>query len=478
MDRTYILTSDGELYHYGILGMKWGRRRYQNPDGSLTAAGKKRYDDEMSKVEAETKRLKAEQRNKTRTANKLNKLEAAKKELADLKKARKEKSPEELAKKAEKEAKKAEKKAEKAAEKEAKKTEKATKKAEEAIEDDNAKRERLLKAPNAKEVLANRHLFNDREIQSIRLRLNEERMIADLAPPEIDKGQRFVDKFAKTSNQISTVVESGSKAWNGVAKLYNSFFAEKTGVELPMISDKVKSATDKIKSKAEKIKADAELLKAQNELAEARKKDPNREKTADELFDEETRQLNRKVARQKAENSLAEEAARTVKAENTMAEQTSTRDKRLAAEAAKAKAEAMAAQRSERVKLVDSIASINADAHGTRQKPKRTTIDQDEYDFDYTPRNRNNTITENFLTTPSRQTQRQAQRQTSAGKSFVDQLDLGDFSYANLSSSVTRGALRSQVANQRAEAYARDYLKNHPNSSLSINDLVERYEGD
>lgn len=41
-----------ELYHHGILGQRWGIRRYQNPDGSLTEAGKKHY----AKVETRTKK--------------------------------------------------------------------------------------------------------------------------------------------------------------------------------------------------------------------------------------------------------------------------------------------------------------------------------------------------------------------------------------------------------------------------------------
>lgn len=44
----YFLASNGsfvecrELYHWGIKGMKWGVRRYQNKDGSLTPEGRKR----------------------------------------------------------------------------------------------------------------------------------------------------------------------------------------------------------------------------------------------------------------------------------------------------------------------------------------------------------------------------------------------------------------------------------------------------
>lgn len=38
------------LFHHGIKGQKWGVRRYQNADGSLTDAGKIRYDDAGKKI--------------------------------------------------------------------------------------------------------------------------------------------------------------------------------------------------------------------------------------------------------------------------------------------------------------------------------------------------------------------------------------------------------------------------------------------
>lgn len=37
------MTQEQYLAHHGILGQRWGVRRYQNADGTLTASGKKRY---------------------------------------------------------------------------------------------------------------------------------------------------------------------------------------------------------------------------------------------------------------------------------------------------------------------------------------------------------------------------------------------------------------------------------------------------
>lgn len=53
------------LAHYGILGMKWGVRRYQNKDGTWTSAGKKRYGDDGKDSQEEAKV------EKTKTAKKV-----------------------------------------------------------------------------------------------------------------------------------------------------------------------------------------------------------------------------------------------------------------------------------------------------------------------------------------------------------------------------------------------------------------------
>lgn len=39
----YAIDQTDSISHHGIKGMKWGVRRFQNPDGSLTFEGKKRY---------------------------------------------------------------------------------------------------------------------------------------------------------------------------------------------------------------------------------------------------------------------------------------------------------------------------------------------------------------------------------------------------------------------------------------------------
>ena len=75
--------NNAELYHHGVKGQRWGIRRYQNKDGSLTAYGKKRYAKELAKLEAEKKRV----RQYEQTAKKMSKLDDMRKDLDERKKA-------------------------------------------------------------------------------------------------------------------------------------------------------------------------------------------------------------------------------------------------------------------------------------------------------------------------------------------------------------------------------------------------------
>jgi hypothetical protein len=94
----------GELRHHGILGQKWGVRRFQNADGSLTAAGRERYygkdgrkdDERVSKaVRKDIMRLAKENSLESRKQiEKIPEIQEAAKRLEKLTKAFKEKTEE------------------------------------------------------------------------------------------------------------------------------------------------------------------------------------------------------------------------------------------------------------------------------------------------------------------------------------------------------------------------------------------------
>lgn len=86
-----------EIYHHGVPGQKWGVRRYQNKDGSLTSAGRKRMAKSMMKYKLfETKKDLKQQINKNNKFNKIKKIEKVKKQEPEQKKTLKDMSNDEL----------------------------------------------------------------------------------------------------------------------------------------------------------------------------------------------------------------------------------------------------------------------------------------------------------------------------------------------------------------------------------------------
>lgn len=182
---------DNELYHYGIKGMRWGVRRFQNSDGTLTAAGKKRYNKELESYRADKKKLAEETRKFERVKKnkeKVEKLLADKQALIDQKRKLK-----------------AEKKAFKSGSKPDAKSEEPTP---EQIE---AKKKKVLKSRSAKTLYENADLFSTQELQAAYDRLSLENNINNLSQKTISRGEQALDNVIKYGGKLSSLLGIASK---------------------------------------------------------------------------------------------------------------------------------------------------------------------------------------------------------------------------------------------------------------------------
>ena len=205
----YYVCSD-ELRHHGIKGMKWGIRRYQNKDGSLTKAGEKRYYNKdgsltkkgekwYNKKTSELKSEKKELRGKLRIQKKNEKLKNLKDETEEMKKQAEDKeSPE-------------------------------------------AKRERLLKSTDPKELYENRNLLTTAELNERINRIDTEARLNSKIVVEHEKTGREIvnEKLKKASETINNV----TNLYRNIDNAYSSVSGSSIGKALKKqlgIEDKVK----------------------------------------------------------------------------------------------------------------------------------------------------------------------------------------------------------------------------------------------
>lgn len=147
------------LQHHGIKGMRWGIRRFQKKDGSLTPVGKKRYaknppDEDDDKANDVAKKGSSES---------------------------------------------------------------------ESPEDYEARKQKAIKSGGVNEVLEFKNDLTPQQRTEAYNRIQWEQNMKNLAPKQVDEGKERVDKFFKKVDTVAGYADTAAKTWNTFANFYNAF---------------------------------------------------------------------------------------------------------------------------------------------------------------------------------------------------------------------------------------------------------------
>lgn len=206
---------DGILYHDGQKGMHWGVRKYRNYDGTLTPAGKARYNygDDSSG---------------SSSAHKISRREARKqRKLESARQAKKE-------------------------------SEKAAKEAKEALENLKREREAFEKAQkeeavkNQQERIAAQKLSNE-ELRASIERMNLERQYNELVNPKAPPKESFVKHLSQFSKDVTPIIGAGAAAY----KLYQEIKGKDGGGDSDKKETKQESKSDQKQEKKQESRTES-----------------------------------------------------------------------------------------------------------------------------------------------------------------------------------------------------------------------------
>lgn len=155
------------LAQSGIKGQKWGERRFQNPDGSLTPEGRLRYQKSSEKKKSSLKE--------------------------DLARAKERKRKENIEKQAQK-----------------------------AVEDEQRLKEHLRKHP--KEIYRHRDKLSEKDVDEIMKGVQFDRKCKDIKRDEFNRGVQKINDLANGMGAINNILAKSVGVYNNTAMIYNGIY--------------------------------------------------------------------------------------------------------------------------------------------------------------------------------------------------------------------------------------------------------------